>query len=208
MRLLLRAVTAVLLPGVALAQSQPAPIVATPLPPTVQYPSPLPGAFQPSAPVQAPVQVPVQAPVQAPAGQPAPAQAPVQAPAQVPTPGPAAPAADQPGQPAAPEQPPPPPNPWLPQGGAVLQVLDKVNAQSAALTVKVGQAARFGSLTIAVQGCAVRPPDMPQDSAAYLTITDSHPDQPGFNGWILKSAPSVSMLQHPIYDVRVTGCSP
>jgi hypothetical protein len=94
------------------------------------------------------------------------------------------------------------------QGGAVFQVLDKVNAQTATLTIKVGQSATHGSLSIVVQACDVRPPDMPQDAAAAVTITDSHADQPGFQGWLLKSAPSISMLQHPIYDVRVTGCTP
>ena len=35
----------------------------------------------------------------------------------------------------------------------MLQVLDKVNAENAVLTVKVGQSAQFGSLTIQVQAC-------------------------------------------------------
>jgi hypothetical protein len=90
----------------------------------------------------------------------------------------------------------------------MLQVLDKVNAQTTTLTVKVGQSATYGSLTIAVQACLVRPPDMSQDATAFLTITDSHPDQPGFKGWMLKSDPSLSMLEHPLYDVRVVGCAP
>ncbi len=121
----------------------------------------------------------------------------------------AQPPADQ--TPSAP-QPPAPPAPapsaaaWIPQGTADLQVLDKVNAQSAMLTVKVGQEARFGSLTIQVQACDSHPPDQPQDSAAYLSITDSRPDAPGFRGWMLADDPSLSMLQHPIYDVRVVRC--
>jgi hypothetical protein len=98
------------------------------------------------------------------------------------------------------------PSAWLPQTTAMLQVLDKVNAQNAVLTVKVGQSAQFGSLTIQVQACQIRPPDQPQDATAFLTITDSHADAPGFRGWLLANHPSVSMLQHPIYDVRVVGC--
>ncbi|MFZ0017376.1 MAG: DUF2155 domain-containing protein, partial [Acetobacteraceae bacterium] len=95
---------------------------------------------------------------------------------------------------------------WLPQGSAQLQVLDKVNAQNSVLTVKVGQGAQFGSLNIQVQACDTHPPDQPQDSAAYLTITDSHADAPGFRGWMLANDPSLSMLEHPVYDVRVVGC--
>ena len=95
---------------------------------------------------------------------------------------------------------------WVPQSTAQLQVLDKVNAQNALVTVKVGQEAQFGSLNILVQACDIHPPDQPQDSAAFLTITDSRPDAPGFRGWMLADNPSLSMLQHPIYDVRVVGC--
>ncbi len=95
---------------------------------------------------------------------------------------------------------------WQPQASATLQVLDKVNAQSSVVTIKVGQQAQVGSLSIQVQACDTHPSDQPQDSAAYLTITDSHPDSPGFRGWLLANNPSVSMLQHPIYDVRVVGC--
>ncbi len=95
---------------------------------------------------------------------------------------------------------------WLPQGTAELQVLDKANAQNALLTVKVGQEAHYGSLNIQVQACSSRPPDQPRDSAAFLTITDSRPDAPGFRGWMLANNPSLSMLQHPIYDVRVVAC--
>jgi hypothetical protein len=119
------------------------------------------------------------------------------------------PAQQPPAQAAPPAVSPPaaaPPSAWLPQPTAMLQVLDKLNAQNAVLTVKVGQSAQFGSLTIQVQACQIRPPDQPQDATAYLTITDSHADAPGFRGWLLANHPSVSMLQHPIYDVRVVGC--
>ncbi|MEJ0017081.1 MAG: DUF2155 domain-containing protein [Acetobacteraceae bacterium] len=95
---------------------------------------------------------------------------------------------------------------WVPQTGAQLQVLDKVNAQNATLTLKVGQEAQFGSLKIQVQACNTHPPDQVQDSAAYLTITDSRTDAPGFRGWMLANNPALSMLQHPIYDVRVVAC--
>ena len=95
---------------------------------------------------------------------------------------------------------------WVPQASAQLQVLDKVNAQNSVLTVAVGQGAQFGSLNIQVQACDTHPPNQPQDAAAYLTITDSHADAPGFRGWMLANAPSLSMLEHPVYDVRVVGC--
>lgn len=96
---------------------------------------------------------------------------------------------------------------WIAAGSAKLQALDKVNAASAMLTVKVGQTATFGSLTIAVKSCYVHPSDQPADAAAFVAVTDSHPDSDPFNGWLLANEPSVSMMQHPVYDIRVAGCS-
>jgi hypothetical protein len=112
-----------------------------------------------------------------------------------------------PGQPpgAAPAAPGPA---WLPRGEAELQALDKVNARTQTLSVRVGASARFGSLTIAVQSCVVRPPDQPADAAAFLVVTDATPGSPAFHGWMFQSDPAVSMLQHPIYDLRVLACRP
>jgi len=110
---------------------------------------------------------------------------------------------DQPGVDAAPPR---WPNQWVASGSARIQALDKVNAQTTTLTVKVGQPATFGSLTIAVKACMIHPPNQPADAAAYLDVTDSHSDGPRFDGWMLANEPSVSMMQNPIYDLRVAGC--
>lgn len=108
--------------------------------------------------------------------------------------------------PATPTPAPPLPNVWLAKPVAELMALDKVTARATPLTVRVGESARFGSLTIAVRACAVRPPDQPADATAFLDITDSHPGALPFHGWMIVSAPELSMLEHPIYDVRVVGC--
>ncbi len=121
-------------------------------------------------------------------------------------PTPAPPAAPTPAPPAAPTPAPPAATPWLTKDTAQLQALDKVNSRASLLTVKVGDTAKFGSLTITVKACAIRPPDAPADATAFLIITDSNPKGNGFSGWMLKATPAVSMLAHPIYDVRVVGC--
>ncbi len=148
---------AIALPVAALAQPVPAPppITATPLlPPSAQYAPP------PMTPQVAPPpsdQTQTQSPA-APPGTPPPASPPAPPQAMQLT--------------------------WVPQAGATLQVLDKVNAQHTVLTIKVGQQAQIGSLNIQVQACDIHPPDQPQDSAAYLTITDSRTDASGFRGWM------------------------
>ena len=97
---------------------------------------------------------------------------------------------------------------WVQMGTATLQALDKVNARAEPLVVKVGDIGHFGSLDIAVRGCFVRAPDRPADATAFLVIHDQRADAPGFTGWMVRSAPYMSMLAHPIYDIRVAGCSP
>ncbi|HET9018509.1 MAG TPA: DUF2155 domain-containing protein [Acetobacteraceae bacterium] len=108
---------------------------------------------------------------------------------------------------AAPQPETPPPPAWLPRPAARLILLDKISAQPRAVTVKVGQSVGFGALTIAVRACQVRPPDVPQDATAFLDITDGHAGMPGFHGWMFADEPAANMLEHPVYDVRVAGCT-
>lgn len=114
--------------------------------------------------------------------------------------------AQSPPPPASGPPPAPAPDVWVPRTEAQLSVLEKVRAQASSLSVKAGQSATFGSLTIAVRSCLVRPPDQIQDSAAAVDITDSRPGAPGFQGWLLAGEPYASMLESPIYDVRLIGC--
>ncbi len=97
---------------------------------------------------------------------------------------------------------------WVQMGTATLQVLDKINARGETIVVKVGDTGKFGTLEIAVRGCYVRTPDRPADATALLAIKDRRVETQTFNGWMVKSAPFMSMLAHPIYDVRVVGCAP
>jgi Uncharacterized protein conserved in bacteria (DUF2155) len=179
------------------------------IPPSAQAPGvtqPLPAPGTPSEPSQSPPAGTLSEP---PPQSGPPAGPPGSPPAGLPTtPGQPGQATGAPGQAASPTPTPPPPNVWVPQGGAILQVLDKVNATTTTLDVKVGQSATYGSLRIQVLGCQIRPPDMPQDAAASLVINDTNPDQPGFQGWMLQNEPFLSMLQSPSYDVRVEGCTP
>jgi hypothetical protein len=95
---------------------------------------------------------------------------------------------------------------WQPRGTAELRVLDKVSARVTPLSVKVGASAGLGSLTVAVRGCLVRPPDQPADAAAFLEIADSRPGAAGFRGWMFANEPAIAVFEDPIYDVRVIGC--
>ncbi len=96
---------------------------------------------------------------------------------------------------------------------AVLQGLDKVTARVSPLRAPIGVPTHFGTLEIVARACRETPPTEPPESAAFLEIRElppaSEPDAPPtdlFSGWMFASSPAVSALEHPIYDVWVTGC--
>jgi hypothetical protein len=93
---------------------------------------------------------------------------------------------------------------------AELQGLDKVTARTQRFFVPVGKSKRFGTLEITVGDCLVNVPEAPPESVAYLTIIDHKPGQAEeklFSGWMFASTPSLSALDHGVYDVRVLSCT-
>jgi hypothetical protein len=128
-------------------------------------------------------------------------QAPAAAASAVAAPAPALPDPTQPATPA------PPPPQWLPRPGAELRALDKISAVPTTIRLKVGDSAQFGSLTIRLLGCMVRPPDQPEDATAFLDVQDSRAGEPGFHGWMFAKEPELSVLEHPVYDLRLIGCT-
>ena len=93
---------------------------------------------------------------------------------------------------------------------AELQGLDKVTARTQRFYAPVGKATRFGTLEIKVEDCLVNVPEAPPESVAYLTIIDHKPGQAEeklFAGWMFASTPSLSALDHGVYDVRVLACT-
>jgi hypothetical protein len=93
---------------------------------------------------------------------------------------------------------------------AELQGLDKVTARTQRFYAPVGRATRFGTLEITVADCLVNVPEAPPESVAYLTIVDHKPGQAEkklFAGWMFASTPSLSALDHGVYDVRVLACT-
>jgi hypothetical protein len=91
-----------------------------------------------------------------------------------------------------------------------LQGLDKVTARTQKLVAPVGEVIRFGTLEVRVRECLVNTQEAAPESVAYLTIVDNKPGQKEeklFAGWMFASAPSLSALDHGVYDVRVLACT-
>ncbi|MGY9056884.1 MAG: DUF2155 domain-containing protein [Alphaproteobacteria bacterium] len=98
---------------------------------------------------------------------------------------------------------------FVDQKSVVLHALDKIAAKVSVLTAPVGESVRFGRLKIDVKACRMRPPEEPPESAAFLEITDLGRNlQPveAFRGWMFASSPSLSAMDHPLYDIWVARC--
>jgi hypothetical protein len=103
---------------------------------------------------------------------------------------------------------------WEPKRVAELQALDKITARVTVLKANVGQTVQFGTLSITVRSCNAKPADEVPEYAAWMEIADTKPAQtassgpvaPTFRGWMFAEAPALSMLEHPVYDIRLLNC--
>lgn len=91
----------------------------------------------------------------------------------------------------------------------VLQGLNKVMGRVYTLEVPLGTVARFENLEIISRKCVKSKPEEPLENTSLLEIrevkTDEEPKQV-FLGWVFSSSPSISSLEHPVYDVTVISC--
>ena len=79
-------------------------------------------------------------------------------------------------------------------------VLNKVTAQVSLVDVSVGSYALSYDLKIFAKACYVSLPEEKRMTAAYLVIDDLNSEN-DFSGWMIKSLPSVSSMEHSLYDV-------
>ncbi len=92
----------------------------------------------------------------------------------------------------------------------VLRALDKMTARVEEIGIPVGKTIQFGNLSIVAKTCRTTlPEETPPESATYLEVSEVKPgaqDVPVFQGWMFASSPALSAMEHPIYDIWVTGC--
>lgn len=113
----------------------------------------------------------------------------------------------------------PPPAPEEPAPGteaengyrnvALLQGLNKVTARISSIEAPLGHTVQFGNLEILVQKCWQAPATERPENAALLEIWDRKPGETPssvFHGWMFSSSPSLSGLEHPVYDITILTC--
>ena len=91
----------------------------------------------------------------------------------------------------------------------VIRILDKVTAESRTYDLNINKTVAFGSIRIQPKACKKAPPIEEPESAAFLQIWEKTPemtDEWEFTGWMFASSPSLSSMEHPVYDVWVLDC--
>ena len=91
-----------------------------------------------------------------------------------------------------------------------IRALDKITAKTSVLRLAVGENKFFGPLEIKALKCQLSENNDSTDTVAYLQVKDiSNKDNNQvflFNGWTFASSPTLQSIDHPIYDLWITGC--
>ena len=85
--------------------------------------------------------------------------------------------------------------------------LNKRSGQAQKLRASVGRSLRFETLTITLVSCTRILYPRFEDSAALLSISERE-EGALFKGWMYAQYPSLSAMDHPIYNVWVERCLP
>ena len=92
-----------------------------------------------------------------------------------------------------------------------LRVLNKVTGQSALMEARPGETIKFGQIEIRAIMCRASAPTSQTDYAGLLDIQEYLPGRtemkPLFHGWMYASSPSITALEHPVYDVSMVACT-
>ena len=91
-----------------------------------------------------------------------------------------------------------------------LKALDKITAKTSSFRIAIGDKKFFGPLEIKALKCQLSETKEISDTVAYIQVKDlSTKDNTQvfiFNGWTFASSPTLQSIDHPIYDLWITGC--
>ncbi len=92
---------------------------------------------------------------------------------------------------------------------AKLIILNKITTKSAEHILKIGEVKFFGNLSIELHKCIKATDPYNANNLMLLTILDNKIEEANtsiFYGWLLSSNPSLSTLEHPVYEVIPLDC--
>ena len=96
---------------------------------------------------------------------------------------------------------------------ATIGLLNKRNNLSQDLEMSPGESRRVGDIIVRVSACERTAPwELQRETGAFVQVlvrsrTDDDAWNRIFSGWLFKNAPSINVVEHPIYDVWVKDCA-
>ena len=92
------------------------------------------------------------------------------------------------------------------KGLALIGVLNKVTAQVSSIEIPSGKEVLIYDLKIFNKSCYISLPEEKPLVAVYLVVDDFN-GKNNFSGWMVKDLPSISSMEHPLYDIWVKDCA-
>ncbi len=93
---------------------------------------------------------------------------------------------------------------------ALFAGLDKITGELHTFYVFVDETVQFGALQLTPRVCYDRPPSEPERTTVFLEVDELTLDRRirrVFTGWMIAESPGLNAIDHPVYDVWLTGCS-
>lgn len=99
---------------------------------------------------------------------------------------------------------------------ATLGLLNKRNNISQDLEMKPGESRRVGNVVVRLSACEKTAPwEVNPEEGAFVQVLVRERADAGsrlewrrvFSGWLFRNAPSLNVVEHPIYDVWVKSCA-
>ena len=91
-----------------------------------------------------------------------------------------------------------------------IKILDKISSKTSKLILNIEQEKNFENLIIKVLKCKNSEFDDNPEVTAYVQVQDitlKNNDQVFvFNGWTFSSSPSLTLFDHPVYDIWLNRC--
>ena len=91
-----------------------------------------------------------------------------------------------------------------------VKILDKVSSKTSQLKLKIEEENVFENLVIKVLKCKNSEFDDNPEVTAYMQVQDvtlNNNDKVFvFNGWTFSSSPTISLFDHPVYDIWLVKC--
>ena len=91
-----------------------------------------------------------------------------------------------------------------------VKILDKVSSITTQLTLNIHEETKFENLIIKILKCKNSEFDDNPEVTAYMQVQDITLKNNNkvfvFNGWTFSSSPSISLFDHPVYDIWLIKC--